>query len=254
MAAWTKDILLSVASLVWPERCISCDTNEPTERGFCQWCSSRLLALAALEYCPRCGSSLGAGLSADPAGCPRCPAVAFRFERVIRVGPFAGPLRRAVHRMKYRPTGPGRRQLGAILGEAAAAYFSAGGPDLVVPVPMHWLRWLRRGANHSAELAYLVARRLKAPIAEYVVRVRNTPPQARLPASQRAANVRGAFAVKARREVQGATILLVDDVMTTGATANEAARELLRAGAERVVVAVLARTERPVAYSQALQR
>ncbi len=253
MTSRLGNALLALVRLIWPDQCIGCGSHEPTQQGFCEACSHRLLALAALEYCPRCGGSLGAGLAPEQGGCPRCPEVAFRFQRVIRVGPFAEPLRSAVHRMKYGRTGQGYRQLGGLLAESAAAYFAAGGPDLVVPVPMHWLRRLKRGWNHSTELADLVARRLGTVMTEELVRVRNTPPQARLPVSRRAANVRGAFAARHPRELEGATVLLVDDVMTTGATANEAARTLRRAGAERVVVAVLARAEPPAAYSHALQ-
>ena len=123
---------------------------------------------------------------------------------------------------------------------------------MVAPVPMHWVRRLGRGWNHSSGLARRVARRLKLPMDDELVRTRNTPPQVGLPASQRAGNVRGAFAVPRPKEVAGANVLLVDDVMTTGATANEAARTLRRAGAERVIVAVVARAEPPTAYAYQL--
>ena len=90
-------------------------------------------------------------------------------------------------------------------------------------------------------------------MAHELVRVRNTPPQVRMPASRRAANVRGAFAVR-RGALEGTSVLLVDDVTTTGATANEAARACLNAGAQRVGLAVLAKAEAPTAYSAALDR
>jgi ComF family protein len=116
-------------------------------------------------------------------------------------------------------------------------------PDAVVPVPLHWWRRLRRGYNQSEALARGLARVLALPCrTSWLRRARHTPSQVGKSAEQRRANVRGAF--RAARVPAGASVLLVDDVMTTGATASEAARALKEAGAGRVVAAALGRAVR----------
>jgi ComF family protein len=249
MLSATGNILHSVVQLLWPETCACCGANRPTSGGLCEDCAAALLAAAALNYCPRCGGTMGPHLRADEAGCWACPATMFRFRRMVRVGPYTGPLRRGIHRLKYNRRPGAARRLGRLLAEAAAAHFADADCDVVVPVPMYWLRRLGRGWNHSAVLAEAVGRGMGLPVGDELIRVRNTPPQVNLPASRRAANVRGAFKAPHAADLAGANVLLVDDVMTTGATANEAARTLLAAGAERVFVAVLARAERPTAYA-----
>jgi len=115
---------------------------------------------------------------------------------------------------------------------------------LIVPVPLHRLRLLTRRYNQSALLARTLSRRSGVPlIVDGLVRHRSTPPQTRLPRTQRLRNVRGAFAVPAkhRARIGDRKILLVDDVMTTGATAEACAKALLRAGAARIDVLTLAR-------------
>lgn len=109
--------------------------------------------------------------------------------------------------------------------------------DLVVPVPLGRKRLFKRGFNQSALLARLAFGRLD----EILVRTRETPPQSELPASERGRNVRRAFSVKDETRVFARRVLLVDDVMTTGATVEECARVLRAAGAREVTVAVLAR-------------
>jgi len=251
MTPLANKLLLPAVRLLWPDTCIACGTNAPTQRGLCEDCGRQLVFLAALEYCPRCGSTLGRGIPAGGDGCAACPEVAFRFDRAVRVGPYAECLRSAIHQAKYRRRGHGLGELAALLAEAVSARCQGRRPDVVMAVPMHWLRRLRRGQNHSAGLAEGVARRLGVPLGDGLVRTRNTPPQVGLPASRRAENVRGAFRVYHPRTLAGAGVLLIDDVMTTGATVNEVARALLAAGAEHVTVAVLARAEPPTAYSHA---
>ena len=115
-------------------------------------------------------------------------------------------------------------------------------PDRIVALPLASARQRERGFNQAQEIAARVSRQLRLPIARALTRIAGGPPQAALSWSERAANVRGAFA--ARADVHGARIALVDDVMTTGATLAEAARTLARAGAARVECWVVARTLR----------
>jgi len=120
--------------------------------------------------------------------------------------------------------------------------FDALNVDAVMPVPLHWWRRWRRGYNQSAALAHGLAGVLGLPLeTAWLRRVRNTPMQTRMTLAGRRDNVRGAFRVRGGVSVRGRSILLVDDVLTTGATASEVARILHYSGCQRVVVAVLAR-------------
>jgi ComF family protein len=131
--------------------------------------------------------------------------------------------------------------MGVVWGAERRAALGALAVDLVVPVPLHWWRRWRRGYDQGAALARGLAGRLGLPCASCLCRTRHTPRQAEQTPSARRDNVRGAFRTSARAPVKGKSVLLVDDVMTTGSTATEAARALRDAGAARVVVAVLAR-------------
>ena len=140
-------------------------------------------------------------------------------------------------------TGEGLAELlGELWAETAAARFHAIAADALVPVPLHWLRRLRRGYNQSHALARGLSRRLGIPLrAPWLRRVRHTPRQTSRSFEERRANVRDAFRAAGGPALRAKTVLLVDDVMTTGATASEAARALRAGGASRVVLAVLAR-------------
>jgi ComF family protein len=151
-------------------------------------------------------------------------------------------LRQVVLRLKNH-RGEGLAELlGERWGEQQRDRFQALGVEVIVPVPLHWRRWLVRGYNQSAAIARGLARQLRAPcLPGSLRRVKNTPRQTSQSATGRRDNVRGAFAPGRRAGVAGRCVLLVDDVMTTGATAAEAARALRAAAAARVVVAALAR-------------
>ncbi|MBS3734938.1 MAG: ComF family protein [Phycisphaerae bacterium] len=237
-----------LGALVLPDVCAACAAAPPAAEGLCETCNRELLTLAALPACPRCGATLGPNIPARDDGCDACGATLPRFQRVVRIGPYAGPLRSAVRNFKYHRRERLRRRLARLLAEAVAT--RAGSAfDLVAPVPMHWRRRLARGYDHAGILAGQIARTLRRPLDEVLVRVRHTAPQVRLSRTQRVANVRGAFAVRRRADLDGARVLLVDDVTTTGATADEAARTLRRGGASSVTLAVVAKAESPTAYA-----
>jgi ComF family protein len=111
-------------------------------------------------------------------------------------------------------------------------------------MPLHWLRRWKRGFNQAALLARLLAKRLKVPSKTVVRRIKSTVPQAGLTMAQRRDNLSGAFQVRDRSAVEGKNVLLVDDVLTTGATVNACAGVLKRAGASRVTVLTVARADR----------
>ena len=138
------------------------------------------------------------------------------------------------------------RTFGELLWEARGEILEAAAIDLVVPVPLHWTRRWRRGFNQAEELASVLARVMKRPRVNALRRARRTPKLAGLSATERRGQLQGAFTPIQRRvsACDGATVLLVDDILTTGATCGAAARALRSAGARRVVVAVIARAGR----------
>ena len=144
--------------------------------------------------------------------CARCRRAPRFLSRARSAGPYEGTLRAAIHALKYG----GRRSLACRLAELmrASGVEILAGADAVVPVPLHRARQLARGFNQSADLA----RHLHLPVVPALARTRNTAPQADLPAGRRHANVRAAFAATRVEAWQGATLVLVDDVTTTGAT------------------------------------
>lgn len=212
-----------------------------------------LAALADLVY-PAARECLCCGGPADGPGRPLCPACLADLARsgplvagegpfpgrTVAVGPYEGSLREAVHRLKFSGwtfLGP---FLGGLLAEATGR---AGlwGADLVVPVPLHPRRLAERGFNQSALLGATVARAFGARLEPRLLsRTRATRSQVELGPEERGRNVRGAFRVRCPGRVTGARVLLVDDVLTTGATAGECARALIDAGAAAVDLAVLA--------------
>jgi ComF family protein len=131
---------------------------------------------------------------------------------------------------------------GNLLAEHLRETLAADWPSCVVPVPMHWTRRWSRTVNDAELLAESVASHLRIPFRGRLVRCRRrTLKQGTLTPAERSANVRGAYAVSRLTELQGSHVLVVDDVMTTGATANEVARVLRRRGAREVSIAVVAR-------------
>jgi competence protein ComFC len=154
---------------------------------------------------------------------------------------FVPPLDKIVHHFKYRR----QRKIGRILGLGMATVlkydFFLKQSDLIAAVPLFWWKRARRGYNQSQVLARVIERECAIPVRDVLVRTRPTKTQTRLDETNRRENVRGAFKVK-DKNVGGKKILLVDDVMTTGATIRECSRVLKEAGAERVCSLVAAIT------------
>jgi ComF family protein len=176
-------------------------------------------------------------------GCPACRKERFAFEKVVRLGSFHdGIWKEVIHRLKHF-TGDGLAEaVGDLWASHSELRLRELGAQLVIPVPLHWRRRLRRGYNQSEPLAYSLALKLRLPCRPRLLqRIRATPDQKGQSAADRRANVKGAFQARPHAALVGKKVLLVDDVMTTGSTANEAARALRQAGAAPVIVAVLTR-------------
>ena len=201
----------------------------------CRRCAAELPWLAGAEYCPRCARPL----TREDGVCSYCRGFNPAFDRCVALGCYRGEIRRAVHRFKYG----GKKSLARPLGLLLAAKLSKApwlsSVDLLVPVPLHRERLLKRGYNQAALLTKVVGKKLHLPTKEILKRVRDTQSQTGLSRKQRRENIKGAF--RCREELQkGGHILLLDDVLTSGATAKEAALVLKTAGAGRISVAVTA--------------
>ena len=243
MGDLASDLLRGALDLLWPRECLSCGatlggTREPWLCGECR--AGLPLFGDEADLCAVCSRPLGPATA--PGGCPDCRRLRPRFEAVRAAGAYRGTLRRLVVGMKYARRPDRAWPLGELLAERLRGWGPAEGAALLVPFPTTAAARRRRGFDPPERIADEVARRLGIPLgAGVLAREGDPPPQASLPRSERLKAPRGTIRVLGPAAVRGRTVLLVDDVMTTGATANAAAKALLRAGAERVVVAVAAR-------------
>lgn len=229
-----------LVDLVYPNACWGCHKTLPPEReSLCIECTSAL-TLDPHNTCPRCASTIGPFMESDE-GCRRCQDEAFYFDRAVRMGTYAGLLREVILRIKY-----GKEEtLAEVVGKVWARVLPVRlecSPDLIVPIPLHWTRAWSRGFNQSETLAHALAHGMNRPCLPRIIRrIRRTPPQVRRATSaDRRINVRGAFALRGNPKVQGKIVLLVDDVLTSGATASAAAAVLKPLKPAAIIVAVLA--------------
>jgi ComF family protein len=222
-----------------PSRCAVCEAprTDTGGGGVCAACWSALPRTEAAAACPRCALPSAGG------ACAACRRQAPPLARTVAFGPYAGGLKSLLVAFKFRGWDLLAEPCGALLAEAARAERLDAGADAVVPVPSTRRRNRARGYDPAGLLAEAAARRLSLPFRALVSRVRETVPQSELPASQRRANLEGAFA--AASSARGRVLVLVDDVATTGATLFTAARALADAGAAEIRGLVLARTPEP---------
>jgi ComF family protein len=227
--------------LFLPAGCYVCGAPlDAAARHFCDTCRKTLFS-DPQSACPHCAATIGPHGAPD-GYCPSCRDEHFAFTRVVRLGPYGGVLRDVILRLKHHSNEGLAELVGETWAQQAKTLFATLEVDAVVPIPLYWWRRWRRGYNQSAALAHGIASVLGLPLEmAWLRRIRNTPMQTRTSFTARRDNVRNAFRVRPSVSLHGRSLLLVDDVLTTGSTANEAARMLRKAGAKRVVVAALAR-------------
>lgn len=238
--SWLHSGKTGAVSLVYPPSCVSCRAATSEAQGLCAQCWAGL-SLIERPYCERLGTpfevDLGLGLI-SPAAIADPPV----FARARAACRFDGTARELVHRLKYGDRTELSLMLGRMMAQAGRELIAEA--DLIVPVPLHRFRLWTRRFNQAAALAVTIARQSGRPCApQALARVKRTKQQVGLTRAQRADNLQGAFKVlpAMRPIVEGRRILLIDDVLTTGSTANAASRALLRGGASAVDVLTFAR-------------
>ncbi len=242
------DLTTRINRLVFPPVCVTCECqSDHAHRGFpgdprMQFCHDCLNAMSppARNVCRKCGAA--SDRNPFPSGCKLCHDLDLRFERAAAIGNYRGVLQEAVIKSKQRQNESLALQLGRLLGLQLKRIGLTEGVDLIMPVPTHWIRRLRRGFHGPSVIADGVAQMTGISKSDHVISCqRPTKKQGMLTGAGRRENVRNAFALRPRARVEGRTVLVIDDVMTSGATVSEMARTLLRGGASRVIVGVAAR-------------
>lgn len=232
-----------------PPRCLACGATVDEPGALCAPCWAKT-AFIAPPHCARCGLAFElppqGGDSAGGFDCAACAADPPAFGRARAALNYDDHTKSLVLRLKHADATHSAPGLARWMARAGAELLDQ--CDLIAPVPLHRWRLIGRRYNQSALLALELGRLAQKPVLpDLLVRKRATPSQGRLGPAQRRANVAGAFAIKPRRAagVPGKRVLLVDDVLTTGATSEECAKVLKRAGAGDVDVLTLARVNRP---------
>jgi ComF family protein len=214
----------------------------------CAACLASPEPLAANYFCSSCNTPFLNDYPLDEHGvCAACRSGLRGFDDAACFGFYEGSLRSLIHLFKYSGMKPLARPLAGYLERALAIDHRSSDVksfDAVVPVPLHWRKKWARGFNQAELLARHIAKRRGIPLVNALRRRRPTGVQAGLAIAGRRRNVEGAFAARKAADVKGKRILLIDDVMTTGATAGACASALKRAGATSVSLATLARVDR----------
>ncbi|MBV8565524.1 MAG: ComF family protein [Methylobacteriaceae bacterium] len=227
--------------VVYPPTCLACSAPTAAVGTLCSICW-RKVRFIERPYCERLGIPFaqdGGPELLSPEAVVNPPV----FHRARAVAVFDdGPVRELVHRLKYGDRLELARPMGRWMARAGADLLKDA--DVLVPVPLHRLRLWSRRFNQAGALAHSISKASHVPVESFALhRIKATPPQVRLTRTQRAENVQGAFRVpdEMRPRVHDRRIVLVDDVLTSGATLNAAARALSRAGARSIDVLVFAR-------------
>jgi ComF family protein len=243
MKSRLQQLSSALLDLCFPRRCSACQqTQLLSHKGF--WCSSCLEQIPWVQapLCPCCGRPFPNSPTSSDHHCELCLRNVFLFDTARSATIYAGTIRDRIHQLKFGGQLHWIPALVDLLLQGAARRSSVLETQLIVPVPLHNKRLRQRGFNQSALIAQGLGRRYGLPVLlGALIRHRSTQPQTRLGRRERLQNVRGAFSIAHPALVRDRSLLLVDDVFTTGTTLNECARVLKDAGAREVHAMTVAR-------------
>ena len=231
--------------LIFPKICSSCH-SPARENLICDVCLSNIRLISGRKICSKCGHPFELAnpiedIRHEEHLCGRCLAGTYRFYRARSVAFYEGWLREILHRFKYR----GKLGLGMVLSRILVEYYPTelDDIDLMVTVPLHIGKLRTREFNQSIVMVKGLAERIGVPLNAFALkRVKDTRPQYEMGnETERRRNVRGAFTIGDAEKVKGKSVLLLDDVFTTGSTLNECTRVLLKSGVVKVQVLTLMR-------------
>lgn len=235
----------SVLDLVFPRDCIYCESSRKGGGDFlCGLCQREICFLES-PYCHCCGipADISYDFPTENFECALCRKNTFSFDRARSLGPYDAALKKLIHHFKFNKQPGVMKDIAPFMADYFAGQEDSWEEFYVVPVPLFYRRMKARTFDQSFLIAREVARTLGLPLANGLLRrVRDTESQAQMKTkAERAKNIKGAFTVDRPDRTLGMDILLIDDVMTTGATVSEAAKMLKQAGAGQIHVFTLAR-------------
>jgi ComF family protein len=212
----------------------------------CRTCLQKPRPIDAEYFCVQCRAPFRNRFPLDEAGrCALCRRGLRGFDAAYSFGFYEEELRELIHVFKYGRVQTLAKPLGRFLASALPREQTF---DVIVPMPLYWRKRWRRGFNQAALLARELGRRTHIPVSNVLRRVKDTAAQAGLTNAKRRRNVSGAFRARNKKALSGRRVLLIDDVLTTGATAASCARALRAAGAREVTLLTLARADRRIDF------
>ncbi len=236
-------LLHEFAEILLDDCCAGCgetrqgDESQPC---YCHGCEQQL-APSPRHRCRRCSAECGPWSAID-RDCVHCRGRRLRFSAAVSLGTYEGLLRREILAAKWSWSSARIQCLGQLLANHCSDAIVEWAPTLMVPIPQHWKKRLTRHFNPAERIAAEIARRHRIPLdLHMLLRSRASRPQKRVAMARRFENQQDSFQLKSPDDVRGHRVLLVDDVLTTGATCAAAAQVLLRAGAQSCHVVVLGR-------------
>ena len=232
----------NIFDFAFPHICICCDKSIDKEKIFCNECFSKITFMQG-TLCYRCGKKLPLLPTNEKTLCANCLKKRPTYDKARSVFQYNAISKNCI--LKFKNTGKIEyvHQFVALLEQAGKDLFLE--TDIIMPVPMHWKRKVSRGYNQAGLLGKFLSKKTKIPYNEEIlIRFKHTPKQEKKTNKERHKNVKNAFLIKNPEKIKNKKILLIDDVLTTGATMNACAKELKKAGAQAVFVLTLAQTSK----------